>query len=57
MGRYFYQNAIQRFVKQSLDEILGFLTRTSHFDITDLQRNAWTFEILLLQNILEKKIC
>ena len=52
MNRYFYADTIENFINSDPDYILGTLVRSSPFDITDLQRNAWEEEINLLKPIL-----
>ncbi|MBR3676974.1 MAG: DUF2075 domain-containing protein [Alphaproteobacteria bacterium] len=52
MNRYFYADTIENFISSDPDYILGTLVRSSPFDITDLQRNAWEEEINLLKPIL-----
>lgn len=52
MNRYFYADTIENFTNSDPDYILGTLVRSSPFDITDLQRNAWEEEINLLKPIL-----
>lgn len=53
MARYFYAKSIDDFISDSDNEIIGNLTISSPFDVTDLQRNAWNEEIKLLKNILQ----
>ena len=45
MERFFYQNNISGFLADSEDTILGILARNNSFDLVDLQRNAWLYEI------------
>lgn len=52
MSRYYYCAPIETFLRQSRDEVLGAIARESHYDITDLQRNAWIAQIDILQAIL-----
>lgn len=55
MNRYFYADNITNFVESSENEILGALAAENSFDLVDLQRNAWQFEIQLLKKILRDK--
>ena len=52
MDRFYYQNSITGFLADSEDAILGTLARNNTFDLVDLQRNAWLYEIKLLKNML-----
>ncbi len=53
--RYFYSNSITNFLENSDHEILGNLAQSSPFDLTDLQKNAWLYEIPFLKNTLQNK--
>lgn len=55
MERFFYQNNIAGFFADSEDTILGTLARSNSFDLIDLQRNAWIYEIVFLKNLLRNK--
>lgn len=55
MERFFYQNSISGFLAASQDEVLGVLTRNNTFDLADLQRNAWLYEISFLKNLLRNE--
>ena len=52
MNRFFYADGITNFLAASENEILGTLAAENSFDLVDLQRNAWQFEIQLLKKIL-----
>lgn len=52
MKREYYSNSIELFIKSGEDEVLGKLTRSSDFDLGQNQRDAWTEEISILQEIL-----
>ena len=52
MDRFYYQNSIAGFLADSEDAILGALARNNTFDLVDLQRNAWLYEIRLLKDML-----
>ena len=52
MNRFFYKDSIANFCRTSENEILGALAAENSFDLVDLQRNAWQFEIQLLKTIL-----
>ena len=53
MYRFYYSNNIQQFCKQSLDEILGQITRNNPFVLEQTQRNALIREIEILQKVLK----
>ena len=55
MERFFYQNNITGFLVDSEDTILGALARNNSFDLVDLQRNAWLYEITFLKNLLHNE--
>ena len=55
MERFFYQNNITGFLVDSEDTILGALARNNSFDLVDLQRNAWLYEITFLKNLLRNE--
>ena len=55
MERFFYQNNITGFLVDSDDTILGALARNNSFDLVDLQRNAWLYEITFLKNLLRNE--
>lgn len=52
MDRFYYQNSIAGFFADSADAILGALAKNNTFDLVDLQRNAWLYEIRLLKDLL-----
>lgn len=52
MNRFFYTNHISAFVSSSENEVLGTLAAENSFDLNDLQRNSWLYEIRLLKDIL-----
>ena len=53
MERFFYHNYIPDFLADTNDAILGVLARNNAFELTELQRNAWLFEISRLKQILQ----
>ena len=55
MERFFYQNNVAGFLADSDDAILGALARNNTFDLADLQRNAWLYEITFLKELLHNK--
>lgn len=55
MERFFYQNNVAGFLADSEDTILGTLARSNPFNLIDLQRNAWLYEIRCLKNLLQKE--
>lgn len=52
--RSFYSNNFEKFLTESEIEILGTLTINNGFDLNDLQKNTWLYEINLLKNILNR---
>ena len=52
MDRFYYQNSIAGFLADSEDAVLGALARSNTFDLVDLQRNAWLYEIRMLKDML-----
>ena len=55
MERFFYQNNIANFLATSEDAILGALAKNNTFDLVDLQRNAWLYEITFLKELLHNE--
>lgn len=51
--RAFYSDNINNFINESNDQILGTITRNNGFDLTDLQKNTWIYEIKFLKKILQ----
>jgi DUF2075 family protein len=49
---YYYRNSIQRFLKSSVDEIIGSMTRSNEFDSTFLQNKSWELQIPILKKAL-----
>lgn len=52
MKRHYYSNSIQEFLKSSTPEILGSLSTSNEFDLTQTQRDAWIVQITSLQEVL-----
>lgn len=52
MDRAAYHARLDEFIAHSENEILGALVQQSHFAVTDLQRNAWLYQIRHLQGVL-----
>lgn len=50
--RAFYSNNVYSFLNQSNDEILGILAKNNGFDLSDLQKNTWIYEIDFLKSLL-----
>lgn len=50
MPRSFYSEKIESFLSRSNDEILGIITSKNPYDLTDLQRNTWQEEIIILKS-------
>ncbi len=55
LNRFFYANSIEKFLQDTESEILGNLAYYSPFDLTDLQRNAWIYEISYLKQALHNQ--
>ena len=55
MERFFYQNNITGFLADTNNAILGALAKNNTFDLVDLQRNAWLYEISFLKNLLRNE--
>src|SRR5665213_2773997 len=52
MKRSFYSNSIGQFLKATESEILGELAQNNEFSLEQTQRNAWMYEIEILQESL-----
>jgi hypothetical protein len=52
MNRAYYSNTIANFQNQSHNEILGILSANNGFSLEQTQRDAWIYQINLLQNTL-----
>ncbi len=52
MNRAYYSNTIANFQNQSHNEILGILSANNGFSLGQTQRDAWIYQINLLQNTL-----
>ncbi|MDP3918038.1 MAG: DUF2075 domain-containing protein [Candidatus Woesebacteria bacterium] len=52
MNREFYSATIDEFVKSSVNNILGELTKNNEFSLEQTQRDAWIEEINILQKVL-----
>ena len=50
--RAFYSNTFEEFLKENRSEVLGIIATNNGFDLNDLQKNTWIYEITLLQSIL-----
>ena len=50
--RSFYSSTFEEFLKKNKDEIIGIIATNNGFDLNDLQKNTWLYEINLLQNTL-----
>lgn len=51
--RYFYKSAIDDFLKDSTDEILGKIFRGNEMDTTSTQKYAWEDEVPIMKNVLK----
>lgn len=54
MRKAYYKNKVSDFLKDSVDSILGKLTKINEFDLELNQRDAWQQEIKILKNALQK---
>ena len=54
MQRAYYFDNIEKFCKESIDDILGKITRNNEFTLEIKQRNTWIYEISLLQDCFKK---
>lgn len=54
MNRYFYQATVSDFLKETSESILGRLAINNPYNLVDLQRNTWLYEIDYLKCILEE---
>lgn len=53
MKREFYSNSIEQFRHQSIDEIIGELSRSNEFNLEYTQAKAWEQEVIILQPALK----
>ena len=51
--RSFYSSNFEKFLNDSEAEVLGMLATNNGFDLNDLQKNTWLYEIKLLKEILK----
>lgn len=52
MKRFFYADSVSNFLKSTVDEILGELSRNNSFALLTSQRDAWLAQIKVLQAVL-----
>lgn len=52
MTRYYYSASTDIFLAQTVNEILGELSRNNQFGLDDTQKNAWMYQINLLKTQL-----
>lgn len=50
--RYYYSDAISKFLTKSVNEIVGELALASQHDINDETSHSWVDEITILQEVL-----
>lgn len=50
--RSFYSGSFGDFLAKSKNEVIGIIATNNGFDLNDLQKNTWLYEIELLQSIL-----
>lgn len=51
--RSFYSSNFEKFFNDSEAEVLGMLATNNGFDLNDLQKNTWLYEIKLLKEVLK----
>ena len=51
--RSFYSSNFEKFLNDSEAEVLGMLATNNGFDLNDLQKNTWLYEIKLLKENLK----
>jgi len=49
---YYYRDTISNFLRKSVDEVIGSITRSNEFDTTFLQNKSWEQQIPILKNAL-----
>jgi hypothetical protein len=54
MNRHYYSDTIYSFRVSNPDEILGTLVRNNEFSTEPSQKQAWLYQINLLQDLLNK---
>ncbi len=52
MNRYFYNNSISTFLKETNEEIIGTLSINNQFDLDKTQKDAWLKQIYILKEAL-----
>ena len=52
MGRWYYSNSIEEFIRESPNSILGYLAENCEFAIEQTQRDAWLQQIEILKTTL-----
>ncbi|MCH5158736.1 MAG: DUF2075 domain-containing protein [Clostridiales bacterium] len=50
--RSFYSSTFEEFLEKNKNEIIGIIATNNGFDLNDLQKNTWLYEIDLLQGTL-----
>ncbi len=50
---YYYRNTILNFLKASVNEVIGSMTRANEFDVTFLQNKSWQLQIPILKKALK----
>ena len=56
MKRAYYSSSIENFIREETNSVLGKLLINDEFETTDLQKNAWKQEILILKEQLASQI-
>jgi len=51
--RSFYSDSFEKFFNASDNEILGILATNNSFELNDLQKNTWLYEIKVLKEVLQ----
>ena len=49
----FYSENFETFLNQSENEVLGIITKNNGFDLNDLQKNTWIYQIKFLKEKLK----
>lgn len=52
MARAYYENSVSNFIDENPNTILGIMAANNQYDLNDLQRNTWQFEVDILKKSL-----
>ena len=53
INRYFYKSSLSDFIRDSLDEIFGKISRADEMDTASTQKYAWEQEIQIMKQVLQ----